>query len=387
MLVAQANLRVCPLTEGQRRLGRGARIFFLFGALLGVATLLCGGVVFILSGGDVLDFVQDTLTSLALNARQEALNTPAGGDITPVFFTIQPGDTPPVIARRLADANLITDADLFVDYVRANDLDVQLEAGDYYLYQVQTIPEIALTLTDSRGSFILFRVLPGQRIEEIAAQIDSDPRMPFSGAEFLAIVGAGVAVDPDFVSRVGLPPGASLEGFLYPDTYQLPLALTPEMLRDQMLLRFFERVGTQLPVAAAAQGWSLFQVVTLASIVERESLHNDEDARIAGVYRNRLDLDMLLQADPTVQYGLNNTRGTWWAQITQADYYAVDSPYNTYLNAGLPPGPIANPGISAIQGVVDPVQSDDIFFRARCDGSGYHNFAETLDGHNANACS
>jgi UPF0755 protein len=131
---------------------------------------------------------------------------------------------------------------------------------------------------------------------------------------------------------------------------------------------------------------SLYEVVTLASITERESVHNDENARIAGVYRNRFDIGMKLDADPTVQYGIGFQGGTWWPQITQDDYTNTISPYNTYLNTGLPPGPIANPGLSAIRGTVNAELSDFLYFRAACDGSGYHNFARTFEEHVANGC-
>ncbi|MEO1289708.1 MAG: endolytic transglycosylase MltG [Chloroflexota bacterium] len=107
---------------------------------------------------------------------------------------------------------------------------------------------------------------------------------------------------------------------------------------------------------------------------------------IASVYRNRLEIGMNMEADPTVQYGINGTRGEWWVNITVADYRGVNSPYNTYLINGLPPGPIANPSLSAIRGAAYPAQTDFIFFRAKCDGSNYHNFAVAFDEHLANGC-
>jgi UPF0755 protein len=115
-------------------------------------------------------------------------------------------------------------------------------------------------------------------------------------------------------------------------------------------------------------------------------VHPEENAKIAGVYRNRLDRGMKLDADPTVQYGIGFKDGTWWPQITQDDYTNVISDYNTYLIPGLPPGPIANPGLSAILGAVYPETSDYLYFRAACDGSHYHNFARTFEEHLANGC-
>jgi len=125
--------------------------------------------------------------------------------------------------------------------------------------------------------------------------------------------------------------------------------------------------------------------VTLASIIQREGVHPDEFPRIASVYRNRMDAGMKLDADPTVQYGLA-TAADWWPQITQDDYVSATHSYNTYLFTGLPPGPIANPGIAAIEAAINPEDTDYLYFRARCDDSNYHNFAATFEEHLANAC-
>ena len=173
---------------------------------------------------------------------------------------------------------------------------------------------------------------------------------------------------------------------MFPDTYQLPPAITAPGLRDILLQTFRVRVGEPLREAAQAQDFTLYQVVTLASIVEREAVWRDEHALIASVYRNRYDINMALEADPTVQYGLQGARGSWWPQITRADYREVQSPYNTYLHAGLPPGPIASPGLSAIRGVIYPEPSDYFYFRAACDGSHFHNFARTFEVHVQNGC-
>ena len=173
---------------------------------------------------------------------------------------------------------------------------------------------------------------------------------------------------------------------MFPDTYQLPPDITPTALRDTLLQTFRERVGDTLHEAALAQDLTLYQAVTLASIVEREAVWRDEHARIASVYRNRLDINMPLEADPTVQYGIQGARGSWWPQITRADYRDVISPYNSYLHGGIPPGPIASPGRSAIHAAIFPESTDYFYFRAACDGSHYHNFAVTFDEHLQNGC-
>jgi UPF0755 protein len=367
-------------------LSRPLRILSILLGILLVAALACAGALLVVSRGQPVDFVQTALVQLQLAGREDDLNRPVGTDDTPIRFTVEPGTAPRAIAQNLFNAGLISDQQLFVDYVRANDLDVQLEAGVFFLNKAQTIPQIAVSLTDSRLSQFPFRILEGWRIEEIADVIDRTTYFGFSGDDFLRVVGHGAEIDSNFAAYVGLPPGASLEGFLFPDTYQLPATVTPEMLRDILRDRFIEQVGVDLHAQAAEEGMSLFEVVTLASIIQREAVRADEHRRIASVYRNRLDVDMKLDADPTVQYGIGFENNTWWPAITQADYTGVDSPYNTYLNTGLPPGPIANPGISAIRAAIDPETTRYFYFRARCDGSGYHEFALTYEEHIANQC-
>lgn len=367
-------------------MNRTVRVLILLGAAALLTLVLAAGVLFLISGGRPVDFVQKTLLGIALSSRQDDLNRPFSEDTTPLRFTINPGDTPRVIAQALVEASLIRDGQLFVDYVRLNDLDRQLEAGTYFLSRSQSLAQIAVALTDSRSSQFPFRILEGWRLEEVLAIIDTSPYFGFSGAEFMAVVGPGSVQDAAFAQTVGLPAGASLEGFLFPDTYQLPAVVTPTMLRDFLLTAFLEKTGPQLAQDAAQQGLSLFQVVTLASIVQRESVHIDEQPLIASVYRNRFASGQRLEADPTVQYALGFRGDSWWPRITIDDYYSAASPYNTYLNDGLPPGPIANPGLSAIQAVVYPAQTNFYYMRADCRADGYHDFATTYEEHLANGC-
>jgi len=367
-------------------LGRIIKILILLAFGFGLLAAMFAGIIFIISGGHPVDFIQTEITRFSMRSRQDDLNRPVGSDNTPIRFTVNLGDSPRVIAQNLFNASLISDSELFVDYVRVSDLDVALEAGTYFPNKTQTIPEIAQMLTDSSKSFIPFRILEGWRLEEIAAAIDSNRLFGFTGADFLVAAGSGSQPDPTFAAAVDLPPGASMEGFLFPDTYQLPPEITPVGLRDLLTQAFLAQVGTPVAADAAAQGFSLYQIVTFASIVQRESVNSDENPMIASVYRNRFGIGMKLDADPTVQYAIGFQNGTWWPQITQDDYTGVLSNYNTYLNIGLPPGPIANPGLSAIRAVIYPEESDFLYFRATCDGSGYHNFARTFEEHVANGC-
>lgn len=369
-------------------MGRLAKVLIMLIVAGFLCALLTAGALLLISGGNPVDYVQNLLLQISLSGRQAELNASIGTDDTPRRFTVNLGDSPRTIAANLFNAGLISDAELFVDYVQMSDLDVQLEAGTYFLNQTQSLIEIAQALTDSRNSQIVFTIIPGWRAEEVAAAIDANPLFGFDGAEFLqAIAPNATSVPIEFATYAGLPVGASLEGFLTPDTYQLPPDITAVELRDQLLYAFMQRLGPEAQAAAAAQNLTLYEVVVLASIVQRESVRPDENPMIASVYRNRLAIGMKLDADPTVQYAIGFENGTWWPQITQADYSGVISPYNTYLNIGLPPGPIANPSLSAIEATLNPTPTEYFFFRAACDGSGYHTFARTFDEHLANGCS
>jgi UPF0755 protein len=186
---------------------------------------------------------------------------------------------------------------------------------------------------------------------------------------------------PDTLSN-GLQP--SLEGFLYPGDYDLRPGVTAIELRDALLNAFNLSVTPDMLQQASTQGLTMYEVVTMASIVQREAVVDDERPVIASVYLNRLRLPMRLDADPTVQYAIGNTRDVtrWWPQITQDDYYGLNGvpnqSYSTYLNEGLPPGPIATPSLSSINAVLNPATTQYFYFRAGCDNDGRHVFF-TLD--------
>ena len=360
---------------------------FLLGLVLFV--LGCGLAAvgaYVVTDGEIIVTAQNLVLRLQLANRGEELDAPFSSDASPIRFRIAPGAGAGAIAAALFDQALIRDATLFVNYARVEGYDRRFEAGVYFLNRTQSIRQIAAILTDSSRSFISFRSPEGARIEELAALVDQNALFDFTGAEFLSLIDEGAQAPTAFAAWAGLPEGASLEGFMFPDTYQLPPDITAPALRDSLLRSFRERVGDSLRDAALEQNLTLHQVVTLASIVEREAVWRDEHALIASVYRNRLAINMPLEADPTVQYGLQGARVAWWPQITRADYRNVISPYNTYLHRGLPPGPIASPGLSAIQSAIYPEDSEYFYFRAACDGSYYHNFAITFDGHLQNAC-
>lgn len=365
-------------------MGRLFRWLFALGVLAVIAGACTLALLIAISGETPGEAVRGFIARIAIAGRQDDLNTPIGTDDTPIRFTVSLGDSPAEIANNLAAAGMIDDTGLFVNYARAEDLDTQFQAGTYFVRQTQPLAEIARQLTDARASFIPFRILEGWRLEEIAEIIDLNPMFGFSGAEF---VEAAFSPPPGFPEIVGLPSGANLEGFLYPNTYQLPPDTTPDGLIQTLTDAFLDAVDPQMRADITSQGLSVRDVVSLAAIVQREAVHVDEMPLIAGVYRNRLDIGMRLEADPTVQYALGNSRdGVWWPRITAADYSGVVSPYNVYLNFGLPPGPIASPGLDAIRATIYPTESDFLYFRADCRDDGYHEFALTFEEHLANGC-
>lgn len=368
------------------------RLIVLSGFVVFVC-LAVAGVGLIVIGGRAPNPQLNPLEALALRftllSRNKTLETAAGSDPQQVRFVIQKGDTANDIGFNLTTQGLISDAELFRSYVRFYGIDAKLQAGTYLLSKSQTIPQIAQALTNAGANSVTVQVIEGWRAEQIAAAIDANPSLSFSGADFLILVKAGAQPPTDFARAVGLPAGAPLEGFLFPDTYLLPLDATASDLLNKMLQSFDARVTGQMRADAAKQGLTLYQAVTLASIVEREAVVPDERPLIAGVYLNRLRKPMTLDADPTIQYALGNTRtaGNWWPNLTQADYRSVISPYNTYLNPGLPPTPIANPGLSSISAAIYPQSSGYFYFRASCANDGRHRFAVTFEEQQANACS
>lgn len=358
--------------------------------VLGVAGIfllaVAAGFLVIISGGQPVDFIQTAFLRIVISSRQEDLETAYSSDDTLRRFEVVSGDTPAQVGNRLVTEQIIRDAELFVNYMRVENLDTQLRDGTFFLRQTQTIPDIARTLTDVSQTAIIFSIPEGSRIEEVIERVADNTRFQFSPEEFAAYVEAGAVIPEGFATQMGIPAGSSLEGFLFPDVYELPPDISAAGLRDTLLENFRNSVGTQLITDAMADSLTMRDIVIIASIAEREAVHNDEHPLITSVYRNRLDIGMKLDADPTVQYALNGARGRWWPRITTADYRGVDSIYNTYLNTGLPPGPIASPGLSAIRAAVYPAETSYIYFRARCDGSNYHNFATTYDEHLANGC-
>ena len=316
----------------------------------------------------------------------DELNTPLGTDPALERFVVEENDSANAIGIRLVTNGIISNGSLFARYVRYEGLDTQLRAGTFFVSDSMTIPQIAIELTNPLPTTVRLVVIEGWRMEQIAAVIDAQPLLDFTGDDFLAIVGQGAPIPIEFQTQNNIPPGSSLEGFLFPATYEVPLTSTAVELRDQMLDAFNRNITQTMIRDAVAGGSTIFDVVTVAAIVEREAVLPIERPTIASVYLNRLAIGQKLDADPTTQYGIGNTRdGNWWTPLTVADYQ-LNHPYNTYVNTGLPPGPIANPSVSSIRAVIYPANTPYFYFQADCSGNGSHVFAVSYEEHLGNLC-
>jgi UPF0755 protein len=296
-------------------------------------------------------------------------------------FQVQQGEPIETVAARLQQSGLIRDAGALRDYLIYTGLDISVQAGNYKVSPAMSIVDVAHLMQDATPSEVTFVVIPGWRMEEIAESL------PTSGLDITPynFAAAVEALHPGYEFLNG---EASSEGFMYPDSYVLPRSTTVNELIDTMLLDFSLHLTPDLSDGFSHQGLSVYQAVTLASIIQREMMHSSEGPMIASVYLNRLRKGMKLDADPTVQYalGYNALQRTWWTNpLTVLDLQAPSN-YNTYLNDGLPPTPISNPSLEALQAVANPADSPYFYFSARCDGSGYHQFAQTFEEHLKNLC-
>ncbi len=378
------------MTEPERK---RSPIGGLIGGLLLVA-LICGFLGFagasLLAVSSVLDEMgspADDLTTTErftlgayLLSQAPALDSAAGNYEARVDLAVESGASAQSVIDELVEAGVLDNGPLLRNYMRYRGLDVGIQAGSYQVNGGMTIRELALTLQTARPSDIVVTVVEGWRMEQIAEAIDA-AGLNFNGQEFLAAARAPIA-DHELAAVTD-----SLEGFLFPDTYRLEPDSSPEAFLKTAMDNFTRRVDPGLRQNFEQQGLTLSQAVTLASIVEREAIVPEERPLIAAVFLKRLRSGLPLEADPTVQYALGwQPEGGWWkSPLTLLDL-EVDSPYNTYRYDSLPPAPIAAPGLASLEAVGTPIETSFLYFRAACDGSGRHLFAETFDQHLQNAC-
>lgn len=293
-------------------------------------------------------------------------------DAEEVFVDVPEGSSVASIANRLVAAGVLPDALTFRLAARVTGADRRLQAGEYRFAGAST-PMAVIERLASGDVFTRGVTFPeGLTIQEMSATF---ARSGLGTArEFIA-----AASDPSLIAAYD--PGArSLEGYLFPDTYAMQRQEGAEAVVRAMLTRFDKAFTPELRTDAADRGLTVREVLTLASLVEKETARVDERPVVSAVYQNRLKIGMPLQCDPTVVYALM-LAGRWNGNIRKVDLQ-INSPYNTYRVRGLPPGPIASPGLASIEAVLRPADVPYLYFVSRNDGS--HVFARTLAEHNRN---
>ena len=288
------------------------------------------------------------------------------------FVEVPVGSGAAAIGQRLADAGIVRDTLTFRVALQMTGRARDLKAGEYRFDRAMTPIEVVDKL--ARGDVHKRRITfpEGLTIAEMARVFEE--RGFGQAAEFVR-----AASDPALIAAID-PAARDLEGYLFPETYALARDTPARELVRQMVDNFTKAFDGAMRDAVAAAGLSVRQAVTLASLVEKETARADERPLVAAVYRNRLRIGMGMQADPTVIYALQKA-GRYDGNLTREDLQ-FDSPYNTYRYAGLPPGPIAAPGLAALRAAVEPASVDYLYFVSRNDGS--HVFAATLAEHNRN---
>ena len=288
------------------------------------------------------------------------------------FVDIPPGSGPGAIGRRLADAGVIRDRLTFRIELLRSGSGRRLQAGEYRFDRPMTVKEVVAKI--ARGDVYLLPITfrEGLTIREMASLYES--KGFGSAADFIT-----AASDASPVHEVD-PAARDLEGYLFPDTYNMPRRSTAAQLVARMAAAFHKALTPDLRAQAERRGISIHDLVTLASIVEKETGKAEERPLVAAVYANRLKIGMGLQCDPTVIYALQRVN-RYTGNLTREDLQ-FDSPYNTYRYRGLPPGPIAAPGRASLEAAANPADVPYLYFVSRGDGS--HVFATTLDEHNQN---
>lgn len=283
-------------------------------------------------------------------------------DETVQQFVIPKGQAINLIGTRLQEAGLIKNSLAFRLIVKKDNLSNKIQAGSFKLNPSMSLTKIAQTLTTgTQDNWVTLQ--EGWRKEEIAESISRQDFPAFDEQEFLELA-------------------KDAEGKLFPDTYLVPLQINAQQFYD-LLTKTFERKVASLELDKNKVGMTSEEIIILASLVEREGRGVTDMRNVAGILLNRLEIEMALQVDATLQYanGYDQIQKTWWREPLAKDK-EINSPFNTYLNAGLPPTPICNPGLDAIKAVMNPIESDNLYYLHDLSGIGH--YAQTYEQHLAN---
>ena len=330
-----------------------------------------------------LGFYKNFVYTTRLYFSEESLLVDQNNQSEEYYFEILAGETVGQISYRLKMNELIQDSETFNDFLIYRGYDRKVQSGYFLIKPEMNGIEIAEKITNPIPDKVRFIILPGWRLEEIGGIL------PVSGLdinpeEFLELVRNP---SPEWLPA-DLQGISSLEGYLYPGEYLVDRKITTVDFILLFLNAFLENLNDEYLNAIEENGLSLNQAIIISSMVEREAVIPDEMPMIASVFLNRYLIGMKFESDPTVQYavGYNINQATWWTNPLSLNDLQFDSPFNTYLYNGPPPHAICNPSLNAIKAVAYASETPYYYFRAKCDGSGYHNFAETYEEHLGNGC-
>lgn len=291
---------------------------------------------------------------------RDSISAPDKDDLIPVIFVINSGDGVKAIAANLATEKLIRSPTGFYLLVKVLGIERQLQAGEYRLKRSMDARSIALELTHGISDQWV-TIIEGWRSEEVAAKIAKDFGIPET--EFMKVAS---------------------EGYMFPDTYLIPQDATSGAVANMFLNNFDKKITPAIRETSKKTELSFNEVIVLASIVEREGSTAQDRPVIAGILLKRLKADWPLQADATLQYtlGYQSDEKSWWKKVLFEEDKKIKSPFNTYLNTGLPPKPICNPGLESIQAVINAKDSEYWYYLH--DPAGGIHYGKTIEEHNAN---
>ncbi len=295
------------------------------------------------------------------------LEGPCGSKLVEELVTVAPGRSFGALVETLHRRGIVDSPFRLKLLARIEGYDQKIKAGEYLLSSAMKPRQLLNVLAEGRVHLYRVTIPEGFTLYQIAERLENLSLV--SADEFIR-----AATDSREAARYGIA-GVTFEGYLFPDTYAFPRGVTSRGIIAAMVGRFWEKFTPSWKARARELGLSVHQVVTLASIVEKETASPPERPLIAAVFYNRLKKGMRLESDPTVIYAIPDFDGN----LTRRDL-KTKTPYNTYRIRGLPPGPIANPGSAALQATLYPAQTDFLYFVARKDGT--HQFSRTLKEHN-----
>lgn len=313
-------------------------------------------ILFLFAGGSIFFFKISSFSQMPLNLQGKEK-----------VFTIEPGQSLASIAQNLEKESIISSNIYFKLFTRFKKAGKKLQAGEYILTASNSPEQILETLLKGKVKLYRLTIPEGMNIKEIADLVE---KAGFCGK----IKFEDLCFDRSFIISLGIK-STSLEGYLFPDTYFFPKHTLCEDVILTMVKRFKKIFTRDWQVRAKTLGFSVHDVVTLASIIEKETGDASERPLISSVFHNRLKKNMRLQSDPTVIYGIKNFDGN-----IKRKHLKMVTPYNTYQIKGLPIGPIANPGAMSLKAALYPDQTRFIFFVSKKDTT--HKFSITIQEHN-----